>query len=100
MRKHGKLLGKQRNSTATESGGIVYPEGWGDSVDAMLTYIAGDITPQTDLDQAVKKWKFGDNPNPQNVKAILKEAIDLKDALPPQKDKLVKFVDAWEVKPF
>ena len=90
----------ERNSTATESGGIVYPEGWGDSVDAMLTYIAGDITPQTDLDQAVKKWKFGDNPNPQNVKAILKEAIDLKDALPPQKDKLVKFVDAWEVKPF
>lgn len=87
----------ERNSTATESGGIVYPEGWGDSVDAMLDYIAGAITPQTNLDQSVKEWKFGDSPH---VKAILKEAIERKDALPPQKEELKKFVDAWEVKPF
>jgi len=90
----------ERNSAENSGGGgVVYP--WSkEHVDSMLTYIAGDITMQTDLDQAVEDWKFGDNPNEANVKIVLKEAIDRKDVLPPQKDELKKFVDNWEVKPF
>ena len=87
----------ERNSTGSEGGGIVYPEGWGNSVDAMLDYIAGAITTQVNLDEKVKEWKFGDSPH---TKAILKEAIERKDAIPPQKAELVAMVDAWEVKPF
>ena len=86
----------ERNSTGSESSEVAYP--WNkEHVDSMLNYIAGAITPQTNLDEAVKEWKFGDSPH---VKAILKEAIERKDALPPQKVELAAMVDSWEVKPF
>jgi len=79
------------------SDGIIYPKSWGDSVDAMLNYISTEITTDTNLSEKVVVWKFDSF---SDVKAILKEAIDLKDVLPIQKEKLVKMVDDWEIVPF
>ena len=79
------------------SNGITYPDGWGSSVDAMLDYIAGQIAPNSDFDTKVVEWKLAGS---DHVKAILKEAVNRKDAIPPAKAEIMAAIEAWEEKPF
>lgn len=90
-------LNAAKSEEVVLSNGITYPDSWGSSVDAMLNYIAGQIAADSDFDTKIIEWKLSGS---DHVKAILKEAVERKDAIPPAKLEIVAAIDKWEEKPF